>query len=233
MIRLDKCLCHLGYGTRKDVKKIIKAKEVTINGVVCTKEDTKFDENKDEVIVQGIVIHYQEFVYIMLNKPKDVVSATEDQMHETVLDCIGDVTKGLFPVGRLDIDTVGLCLITNDGKLAHNLLSPKKHVDKTYYVQIATPLSQEHIQCLENGITIDGDELCKPAKVEMIDDHSLNLTISEGKYHQIKRMMIACGSEVVFLKRLTMGPLHLDPNVVEGDWRYLSDDEVEALKSCN
>ncbi len=233
MIRLDKCLCHLGYGTRKDVKKIIRAKEVSINGVICNKEDMKFDEVNDILVVQGIEVRYQEFVYIMLNKPKDVVSATEDQLHATVLDCIGDVTKGLFPVGRLDIDTVGLCFITNDGKLSHSLLSPKKHVDKKYFVEISNPLTAEHIQALEEGITIDGDEVCKPAKVNSIDEHTLELTISEGKYHQIKRMMIACDSEVTFLKRLTIGPLILDERLEEGDWRYCTEEEVELLRHCN
>lgn len=233
MIRLDKCLCHLGYGTRKDVKQIIRSKEVMINGVIVTKEDTKFDEENDVLIVQGIQVRYQEFVYIMLNKPQNVISATEDNVHATVLDCIGDVTKGLFPVGRLDIDTVGLCLITNDGKLSHSLLSPKKHVNKTYYVEISKPLTEEHIKLLESGITIDGDELCKPAIVKVIDDHSLELTISEGKYHQIKRMMVACDSEVTYLKRLTIGSLVLDNTLEEGDWRYCTEEEVELLRSCN
>lgn len=230
MMRLDKCLSHLGYGSRKDVKKIIRSGEVSINGIVCKKEDTKFDENMDELMIQGVEIVYQKFVYIMLNKPQGVISATEDGLHETVLNCIQDTTKGLFPVGRLDIDTEGLCLITNDGQLAHELLSPKKHVDKTYYVEISNPLTKEALQEIEKGITIDGDEKCKPAKVKQLDDHAIELTITEGKFHQVKRMMIACQSEVTYLKRISMGNLKLDEELELGQWRYLTDVELENLR---
>ncbi|MEG0239862.1 pseudouridine synthase [Anaerorhabdus sp.] len=229
MMRLDKCLCHLGYGTRKDVKKIIRSGVVSINGIVCKKEDTKFDEENDQLMIDGIDIIYQKFVYIMLNKPQGVISATEDGLHETVLNCIQDTTKGLFPVGRLDIDTEGLILLTNDGQLAHDLLSPKKHVDKTYYVEISEPLSKESIELIEKGITIDGDELCKPAKVKVLSDKAIELTITEGKFHQVKRMILACQSEVTYLKRISMGSLQLDEELELGQWRYLTNDELESL----
>ncbi|MEG0394245.1 pseudouridine synthase [Anaerorhabdus sp.] len=229
MMRLDKCLCHLGYGTRKDVKKIIRSGVVSINGIVCKKEDTKFDEENDQLMIDGIDIIYQKFVYIMLNKPQGVISATEDGLHETVLNCIQDTTKGLFPVGRLDIDTEGLILLTNDGQLAHDLLSPKKHVDKTYYVEISEPLSKESIELIEKGITIDGDELCKPAKVKVLSDMAIELTITEGKFHQVKRMILACQSEVTYLKRISMGSLQLDEELELGQWRYLTNDELESL----
>lgn len=229
MMRLDKCLCHLGYGTRKDVKKIIRSGVVSINGIVCKKEDTKFDEENDQLMIDGIDIIYQKFVYIMLNKPQGVISATEDGLHETVLNCIQDTTKGLFPVGRLDIDTEGLILLTNDGQLAHDLLSPKKHVDKTYYVEISEPLSKESIELIEKGITIDGDELCKPAKVKVLSDKAIELTITEGKFHQVKRMILACQSEVTYLKRISMGSLQLDKELELGQWRYLTNDELESL----
>ncbi|MEG2834686.1 pseudouridine synthase [Anaerorhabdus sp.] len=229
MMRLDKCLCHLGYGTRKDVKKIIRSGVVSINGIVCKKEDTKFDEENDQLMIDGIDIIYQKFVYIMLNKPQGVISATEDGLHETVLNCIQDTTKGLFPVGRLDIDTEGLILLTNDGQLAHDLLSPKKHVDKTYYVEISEPLSKESIELIEKGITIDGDELCKPAKVKVLSDKAIELTITEGKFHQVKRIILACQSEVTYLKRISMGSLQLDEELELGQWRYLTNDELESL----
>ncbi|MEG0076320.1 MAG: pseudouridine synthase [Anaerorhabdus sp.] len=229
MMRLDKCLCHLGYGTRKDVKKVIRSGVVSINGIVCKKEDTKFDEENDQLMIDGIDIIYQKFVYIMLNKPQGVISATEDGLHETVLNCIQDTTKGLFPVGRLDIDTEGLILLTNDGQLAHDLLSPKKHVDKTYYVEISEPLSKESIELIEKGITIDGDELCKPAKVKVLSDKAIELTITEGKFHQVKRMILACQSEVTYLKRISMGSLQLDEELELGQWRYLTNDELESL----
>lgn len=229
MMRIDKCLANLGYGSRKDVKKIIRKGHVKINDELCLKEDTKFDEDKDKLCVYDEVINYTKYVYIMLNKPKDVVSATTDSLHETVLDCISDKQVGLFPVGRLDIDTEGLCLITNDGQCAHNLLSPKKHVAKKYYVEYTESLSQDSVEMIKKGIVIDGDELCKPANIEIIDEHSCFLTIEEGKYHQVKRMIKACDSEVTYLKRLTIGSLVLDDSLELGQWRYLSESELEKL----
>lgn len=231
MIRLDKCLANLGYGSRKDVKKIIRRGDVRINDIPCLKEDTKFDEERDKLSVFDEEVKYTKYVYIMLNKLQDVVSATTDTLHATVLNCIEDKQTGLFPVGRLDIDTEGLCLITNDGQLAHELLSPKKHVAKKYYVEYTQALTIEHYDMMKKGIVIDGDELCKPAVLEIINEHACYLTIVEGKYHQIKRMLKACDSEVTYLKRLTMGTLVLDENLELGQWRYLSEAEIEKMKN--
>ena len=232
MIRLDKLLCHAGYGTRKEVKKLIRAKLVMINGEIAKKDDMKVDEMKDIIEVDGQRVFYSEFVYFMLNKPQGVISSTEEGPTKTVLDCLDEPYQGMFPVGRLDKDTEGLLLITNDGALAHHLLSPRHHVPKTYEVHISNPLSAEHIELLEKGITIDGPELCKPAEVEILNDHLIHLTITEGKFHQVKRMMIACDSEVTFLKRLTMGPLRLDETLETGDYRPLTEDEIALLKEA-
>lgn len=232
MIRLDKCLHHLGYGTRKEIKKFLKQNNVQIDGEIIIKADYKFDETTAEIKINNEVIIYQEFVYIMLNKPQDVISATKSNSHETVIDLLSDYTNGLFPVGRLDIDTVGLLLITNDGKLSHQLLSPKNHVPKTYYVETKEVLTDADLKKLEHGIKLD-DELLKPAIVEKLNDVALNLTIYEGKYHQVKRMLLAINNEVTYLKRISMGPLKLDEDLMEGEWRYLTNEEIKLLNEAN
>ena len=230
MIRLDKLLCHEGYGTRKEVKKLIRSKCVSVNHVIVTKDDLKVNELTDLVEVDGVQVKYSEFVCFMLNKPQGVISSTEEGPTKTVLDCLDEPYQGLFPVGRLDKDTEGLLLITNDGELAHHLLSPRHHVKKTYEVHLSCALSEGSIEMLENGITIDGNELCKPAEVQVLDDRLIHLTITEGKFHQVKRMMIACGSEVTFLKRLSMGPLKLDESLSTGSYRALHQHEIDELK---
>ncbi len=232
MIRLDKLLCHAGFGTRKEVKKLIRAKAVMVNHQIVTKDDVKVDEMNDFVEVDGQRVVYCEFVYFMLNKPQGVISSTEEGPTKTVLDCLDEPYQNLFPVGRLDKDTEGLLLITNDGALAHHLLSPRHHVDKTYEVHLSNPLNSRHIQMLEEGIFIDGNELCKPAVVKVLNDHLIHLTITEGKYHQVKRMMIACESEVTFLKRLTMGSLVLDETLKTGHYRPLTEKEILELKNA-
>ena len=229
MERLDKILAHTGFGTRKDVKKIIRKGLVSVNGEIIKKDDFKVDEINDEIYIDNMEVNYSKFTYIMLNKPSGYLSATCDEMHATIFELINDPSTGMFPVGRLDIDTVGLLLVTNNGRLAHELLSPKKHVDKKYFVKITNKLSDEHIKLLESGITINDDELCLGAKVEIIDDNSLYLTIREGKFHQVKKMMFACESEVTFLQRVEMGPLVLDESLQLGEYRYLTEDEVSAL----
>ena len=229
MERLDKILAHTGFGTRKDVKKIIRKGLVSVNGEIIKKDDFKVDEINDEIYIDNMEVNYSKFTYIMLNKPSGYLSATCDEMHATIFELINDPSTGMFPVGRLDIDTVGLLLVTNNGRLAHELLSPKKHVDKKYFVKITNKLSDEHIKLLESGITINDDELCLGAKVEIIDDNSLYLTIREGKFHQVKKMMFACESEVTFLQRVVMGPLVLDESLQLGEYRYLTEDEVSAL----
>ena len=229
MMRLDKFLAECGFGTRKEVKQIIRKECVLVNDVQCKKEEFKIDEFHDIVCVNGEPVQYHEYHYFLLNKPQGVISATEDLSLPTVLDLIHEPVRDLFPVGRLDRDTEGLLLITNDGILAHELLSPKKHVEKCYFLKISNPLTEEHVRRIENGIEIDQGEMCKPAKVQIIDDTSLKLWITEGKFHQIKRMMIACDSEVTYLQRLSMGPLLLDPSLKLGEYRTCTEKEIEDL----
>lgn len=229
MMRLDKLLSHAGYGTRKEVKELIKQHRVTINGSTDVKDKTQVDEFHDEICVDDMVLSYEKNHFLMLNKPAGVITATEDTVHETVMDCIDEfIGTDMFPVGRLDIDTEGLVLICNDGKLAHFLLSPKHHVDKVYEVHLDHPLSDADIQKLTAGIDLQ-DFVTKPAIVEQIDTHIIHLTIQEGKFHQVKRMMQALDNEVVYLKRLRFGPLSLDDTLTPGSWRYLTEAEVAAL----
>ena len=230
-MRLDKYLAHANIGTRKEVKQLIRKGHISVNGEVCRKDDIKINEKEDVVTIDGEEIYYESVVYIMLNKPQIVVSATTDPVHETVMDCI-DVTipKDCFPVGRLDIDTEGLLLITNDGKLAHQLLSPKHHVTKTYLAEIAHSLSEEDIKRLENGtIELDG-ECILPAGVEVIDETFIKLHIQEGRFHQVKRMLHAVDNEVISLKRIAMKTLYLDDSLAPGEWRFLSEEEIRSLK---
>ena len=231
-MRLDKYLAHAGLGTRKEVKLAIRKGRVCINGELCQKDDRKIQEGVDVVCVDGEEIYYEAVVYIMLNKPQDVVSATSDPIYETVLDCIDAfLPKDCFPVGRLDVDTEGLLLITNDGKLAHRLLSPKHHVEKTYLVELAQSLQEGDQKRLENGSIILDEEPVLPARVEILEDTKILLHIQEGRFHQVKRMLHAVGNEVVYLKRIAMGPLQLDEALACGEWRYLSEEEITSLKN--
>ena len=230
-MRLDKYLSHAGIGTRKEVKQLIRKKHVEVNGVLVSKDDTHV-ELDDEIMVDGEIIYYEPFVYLMLNKPNGVISATEDGEHQTVLDCFEGITlpKGCFPVGRLDIDTEGLLLISNDGQLAHRLLSPKHHVAKTYYVEHEKSVSEKDIETLCNGSIIIDDKPVLEAAFEVIDEYASYLTIEEGRFHQVKRMFHAIDNEVLYLQRITMGPLVLDEDLAVGDWRPLSEEEIAALK---
>ena len=230
-MRLDKYLAMAGAGSRKDVKKIIRQKRVFVNGVMTVNDDVHIDPYLDKIELDEKILDIVLDVYIMLNKPAGVVSATTDEMHKTVLECI-DITlpPGCFPVGRLDIDTEGLLLITNDGELSHRLLSPKRKVDKVYYVECKDDVDQLTVQTLQKGVDIDDETLTLPALVELISEKSLFLTIKEGRYHQVKRMLAACGNQVTYLKRIQMGPLKLDDDLILGSWRFLSETEVEQLK---
>ena len=231
MIRLDKFLCEMEIGTRSQVKEFIKKGMVSVNGEVIKKADFKFDENTAKVCVKEKELSYQKYFYYMLNKPAGVVSATTDNHDRTVLDLLkGASGKDLFPVGRLDKDTEGLLLITNDGELSHNLLSPKKHVDKTYLVEASKDITQEMIQQLEQGVDIGEEKLTLPAKVTFLEDKKIELTITEGKFHQVKRMLKAVENEVVYLKRLSMGSLKLDSNLALGEYRSLTEEEIVLLK---
>lgn len=232
MIRLDKFLCEMEIGTRSQVKEMVKKGMVSVNGEVIKKADHKFDEITAKVYVNEKEISYQKFYYYMLNKPVGVVSATTDNHDKTVLDLLKDAPgKDLFPVGRLDKDTEGLLLITNDGELSHNLLSPKKHVDKNYLVKTAEIVTMDMIQSLMQGVDIGEEKLTLPAKVKQLEEKVIELTITEGKFHQVKRMLKAVGNEVVYLKRLSMGSLVLDDKLELGRYRSLTETEIQKLKN--
>ena len=215
---------------------MLKAGRVTVNGKKEKSAKLQINEEKDEIRFDGQVLEYEEFVYYMMNKPQGVISATEDNKHRTVLDLLDDLarSKEVFPVGRLDIDTHGLLLLTNDGQLAHALLSPKRHVDKTYLAQVEGIMSQEDVDTFAKGISLK-DFTCQPAKLELVSVDSVKnqslvrVTIAEGKFHQVKRMVAYCGKEVVDLQRLTMGTLVLDENLERGEWRRLTREELENL----
>lgn len=234
-LRLDKYLADMGIGTRSEIKTWIRKGRVKLNGEICTKPESKVTTSSDEVLFDETKVGYVDYCYIMLHKPVGVVSATQDNVSETVLDLITDKQrKDLFPVGRLDKDTEGLLLITNDGELAHRLLSPKKHVDKVYYAKVNGKVTQEDVRSFEEGVDIGEECLTLPAKLKIIasDDISeIELTIQEGKFHQVKRMFEAVGKEVIYLKRLSMGSLVLDPGLKPGDYRDLTAEELKLLKN--
>lgn len=231
-LRLDKYLADMGVGTRTEVKGLIKKGLVQVNKEVIKKPEIKVDEH-DEVIVAGEQISYAEYEYFMLNKPAGVVSATEDRIHKTVIDCIDAKRNDLFPVGRLDIDTEGLLLITNDGELAHELLSPKKHIQKTYFAKIDGLVTQREIEQFKEGLDL-GDFITKPAHLVVLckteSTSEIEVTIYEGKFHQVKRMFEAVGMKVTYLKRLSMGSLHLDKELPIGTARELTKEELSQLK---
>ena len=237
-MRLDKFLVACAVGSRTEVKNFLKAGRVTVNGKKEKSAKLQIDEKIDEIRFDGQVLEYEEFVYYMMNKPQGIISATEDPKYRTVLDLLDDLarSKEVFPVGRLDIDTHGLLLLTNDGKLAHALLSPKRHVDKTYQAQVKGMMTQEDVETFAKGIPLK-DFTCQPAKLEIVsidkekNQSQVRVTIAEGKFHQVKRMVGYCGKEVVDLQRLTMGTLVLDENLQRGEWRRLSKEELEILRA--
>ena len=239
-MRLDKLLAHSGLGTRKEVKKLLKTKIVEVNEKTVTDPKTHVDPDTDKVTVGGEKLDYQEFVYFMMNKPQGVISATEDLMHETVLDLLEmqDSLQEPHPVGRLDIDTEGLLILTNDGKLTHRLLSPKHHVDKRYYAEIDGIVTEEDIVQFKEGVTLDDDYETLPADLEILstDEEAgtsvIELVIREGKFHQVKRMIQVVGKEVTYLKRLEMGPIKLDDTLELGAYRELTSEEIDLLKKA-
>lgn len=229
-MRLDRYLCELNIGSRSQVKEFIKKGFVSVNGQVIRSADQRIEEQKDQVAFQGRILTYQRYVYYMLNKPQGVVSATEDNTAGTVVELLSaEGRKDLFPMGRLDKDTEGLLILTNDGELAHRLLSPKKHVDKTYQVTVAHALSEEDIRQLEQGVDIGEDKPTLPAKVEVLPENVIHLTIQEGKYHQVKRMLQAVDNQVTALKRIRFGNIDLDKRLAPGDYRPLSPQEEKKL----
>ena len=236
MMRLDKYLAEMGVGTRQEVKKQIRQGKAAVNGTVVKAADTKIDETSDEVTISGRNISYVSYEYYMLNKPAGVVSATEDRRDTTVIDLIKEKKrKDLFPVGRLDKDTEGLLLITNDGDLAHRLLAPKKHVDKVYYAKVAGIVTEEDVERFAQGIDIgtDEEEMTRPAQLDILksgEESEIRLTIHEGKFHQVKRMFQAVSKEVTYLKRERMGTLCLDENLKPGEYRLLTEEEIENVR---
>ncbi|MEC0247683.1 pseudouridine synthase [Paenibacillus chitinolyticus] len=238
--RLDKVLGNLGYGSRSDLKKTVKNGFIEVNGIRVKDSGMQVDPEQDEITVSGGKIVYREFVYLLLNKPQGVVSATEDNRDRTVVDLLGEAYApfDVFPVGRLDKDTEGLLLLTNDGKLAHNLLSPRKHVPKTYYAKVEGLAGEADKQAFEAGVELDDGYVTMPAQLRVLTCDTtadpprseIELTIQEGKFHQVKRMFQAVGKRVIYLKRISMGPLQLDPNLGLGEYRELTREELELLQ---
>ena len=238
LLRLDKALADMQAGTRSQVKELIRKKRITVNGDIVTKPEFKVDTDKDTIFLDDKCLSYTEYEYYMLNKPAGVISATEDKSQQTVIDLIKTrKRKDLFPVGRLDKDTEGLLLITNDGALTHNLLSPGKHVDKTYYSIVKGRIDKDIVDTFAKGFIVDKELTAMPSKLEIISYNSdkdcseVNITIQEGKFHQIKRMFAAVGSEVLFLKRLSFGSLGLDNTLKPGEYRSLTETEVNLLNN--
>lgn len=233
-IRLDKYLAEMGIGTRSEVKAYLRKGLVEVNGQVVKTPERKLLPGTDQVIFDGHPVTYAEYEYYMLYKPSGVVSATEDKRDRTVLDLIPDRKRDdLFPVGRLDKDTEGLLLITNDGQLAHGLLSPKKHVDKVYYAQVEGVVGEDDVEAFRQGVEIGEEDLTLPADLEILESGEISkirLTIREGKFHQVKRMFLAREKTVIYLKRLSMGSLVLDAALSPGEYRPLTKEEVEALR---
>ena len=237
-MRLDKLLAHSGYGSRKDVKDIIKKGYVTVNDVVIKKDKHQIDPKNDKIEVDGERVLYEEYVYYMLNKPDGYVSATEDNLHPTVVELIDDYYRDdLFPVGRLDIDTEGLLLLTNDGVLAHQLLSPKSHCSKIYYAKVSGIVEGQDVEKFKDGITIDTGYQCMSAGLEILDVKDgiseVKVEIFEGKFHQVKKMFKAVGKEVIYLKRIQMKNLILDDELELGEYRRLTNEELDRLKDDN
>jgi 16S rRNA pseudouridine516 synthase len=233
-LRLDKYLADMSIGSRSEIKEWVRKGRVEINEIVCTKPETKVMLGKDKVVFDHSEVGYTQNQYIMLHKPTGVVSATNDNVSSTVLDLIYDKKcRDLFPVGRLDKDTEGLLLITNDGELAHQLLSPKKHVDKVYYAKVRGMVTQEDQELFLQGVDIKDEELTLPAKLKIITSGEISeveLTLHEGRFHQVKRMFEAVDKEVIYLKRLSMGSLQLDTSLMPGEYRELTEQELAGLK---
>ncbi len=237
-MRLDKTLSNMGYGSRSEIKLLVKRGFVMVNNEIVKDPSVHIDAVNDDIIIDGEKLNYKEFIYIMLNKPAGVISATYDKKLKTVIDILPDEYKcfDIFPIGRLDIDTEGLLVITNDGQLAHDLLAPKKHVPKKYYAKIEGNVTDDDIEKFKAGVKLDDGYITMPADLTILknDDVSeIELIIHEGKFHQVKRMFEAVEKKVVFLKRTEMGKLKLDKSMKTGDFRELADNEIDMLKNTN
>lgn len=234
-MRLDKLLSNMGYGSRKEIKILLKSKAVEVNGSIPKDASLHVNPETDEILVLGEKVVYTEFIYLMMNKPPGVISATEDKYDQTVIDLLEQKDQHFkpFPVGRLDKDTEGLLVITNDGQLTHQLLSPKKHVPKVYFAVIDGCVTEEDKERFKDGVTLDDGYLTQPGFLEIIQSGEVSeivLTITEGKFHQVKRMFEAVGKRVTYLKRLKMGGLALDANLKLGEYRFLTEEELIALQ---
>ena len=236
MERLDKVISNLGYGSRKEVKALVKKGFVEVDGEVVKDSSISIDPEKSVISINGEELRYRKYIYLMMNKPDGVISATYDNREETVIDLL-EVEHAVFepfPVGRLDKDTVGLLLLTNDGELNHRLISPKWHVDKVYFAKIDKKVTEEDAAAFKKGIKLDDGYVCKEGKLEILsssDERSeVRVTIQEGKYHQVKRMFEALGKKVVYLQRIEFGGLHLDRELEEGEYRELTEEELSILK---
>lgn len=234
-MRVDKLLSNVGVASRAELKKYCKQGLISVNGKVINNPGVQVDSENDEVMFNGEKIVYREFVYIMLNKPDGYISATFDKYDPIVLDLIDQsyLVFEPFPVGRLDKDTEGLLVLTNDGQLAHRVLSPKKHVPKTYYAKIQGKVTEEDILAFEKGVVLDDGYETMPSQLKILKSDEMSeieLTIHEGKFHQVKRMFESVGKKVVYLKRLSMGKLKLDETLELGDYRELTEEEVKLIE---
>lgn len=231
-MRLDKFVSEQAGVSRSDAKAMIKKGQIQVNGICAKSADVKIDPEKDIIVIDGKEISYRQFMYIMLNKPDGVICATRDGLSETVLELLPPEfrRKGIFPAGRLDKDTEGFVFITDDGALAHRMLSPKNHIEKEYVVTLEKPAQQEYIEIFASGMTIDGGEKCMPARLMLTDNPLIvRLVLHEGKYHQVKRMMEAAGNRVTHLKRVRMGGITLDPKLSSGESREITAEELSHL----
>lgn len=238
MERLDKILSHMGLGSRNQIRSLVKQGEVFVNRKIIKDSGQKINPEVDLIEVHGERVIYRKHIYLMMNKPQGVISATEDRLHNTVIDLLSHKYKHfeLFPVGRLDKDTVGLLLLTNDGGLAHDLLSPKKHVDKMYYAEVEGELTEEDVEQFKAGVRLDDGVMTLPAKLEILKSGVISkaeITIKEGKFHQIKRMFANQNKKVIFLQRKRMGSLELDESLALGTYRELTESELIKLRSLN
>lgn len=232
-MRLDKLLSHNGYGSRKEVKQLIRSGWVSVNGAIVRSDDLHIDENLDDIWVDDQSVSLVTHQTFILHKPQNTICSQERSLYPSILDLIQEpLLPHTQPVGRLDVDTEGLILVTSDGQLAHRLLSPKHHVAKIYRVTLAKALDPKWIPELTSGITIDKGERCLPCEVTVLKPDLIELTLFEGKYHQVKRMMQACGNEVIHLVRIQFGPLRLTEDLPLGHYRSLTIDEIETLKSA-
>lgn len=235
-MRLDKLLAHMGYGSRKDVKALVRKGHVSLNGEIIKHNSIHVNPDQDTIEVNGKIVHYRKYVYIMLNKPQGTISATEDTWEKTVIDLLPEEYRHFnpFPVGRLDKDTEGLLVLTNDGQLAHQLTSPHKGIEKTYMAKISGKVTTDNIATFKRGVTLDDGYVTKPGTLTILQSGKISdieLTITEGKFHQVKRMFAAIGHKVIYLKRIRMGDLVLDPKLPVGSFRELNDEELLYCQS--